>query len=79
VLEVGMEEVDGVVERLVEVVVLLLKPRSWKGRARAELAKAAINRAEEKCMLKNEMKFRLRLQTMGNMISIKRMRTKNEC
>lgn len=39
------------VERLVELVVPLFALLSWKGRARADPAKAAVKRANEKCML----------------------------
>ena len=43
------------VERVVEVVVPLFSPRSWKGRARADPAKAAVIRANEKCILNDNV------------------------
>lgn len=50
-VEMCVEEEE--VERLVDVVVPLLRSRSWNGRARADPARAAVNRANEKCMLSN--------------------------
>lgn len=47
--------VDEEVERLLEVVVPLFRSRSWKGRARADPAKAAVKRANEKCILNNDV------------------------
>lgn len=44
-------DVDTVEDMLVEIVVVLVSPRSWKGRASAEPARAAVMRANEKCML----------------------------
>jgi len=69
------------VERLVELIVLLPTPLSWKGRARADPANAAVKRANEKCMLLNVRSSSSSFETTETKKLVKRVRVqvKSEC
>jgi len=51
-----MDVVEEDVETVVELLLLMLD--SWKGRARADPARAAVNRAKEICMLNDGMQIK---------------------